>query len=111
MQPQEPAIPAVEAAVCPLYRPVDGKGRYCNLGCCTGLPNGLLMIPSVAECRSLCCSPAHVLCPVFRSRSGQGSLETWLQAEPDPWVLRPLLWPSPPDEEPTKVGHSAPPGQ
>lgn len=93
MESPERAIPGVEGAGCPLFHPVDAKWRYRSLGCCRGLPHGLLMIPTVEEYRSRCCIPAHVLCPVYRSRSGLDTLETWLQAEHEPWGLRPLEWP------------------
>ena len=92
MEPQERAIPDAGEAGCPLFHPVDAKWGYHTLGCCTGLPHGLLMIPTVEEYRSLCCTSAHVLCPVYRSRYGQDSLEIWLQAEQEPWALRPLDW-------------------
>jgi hypothetical protein len=93
MEPEAPAIPNVEAAGCPFIHLVDGKWGYHTLGCCTGLPHGLLMIPTVEEYRSRCCTAAHVLCPVYRSRHGQDTLEAWLQAEQEPWALRPLDWP------------------
>jgi hypothetical protein len=90
MKPRARATPDVEAAGCPLLHPVDATGPYNSLGSCTGLPHGLLMIPTVEEYRSLCCTPAHVLCPVYRSRIGQDCLETWLRAEHDSWALLPL---------------------
>ena len=93
MEAQEPAIPTVEAARCPFFHLVEARWRYHSLGCCTGLPHGLLMIPTVEEYRSRCCTPAHVGCPVYRSRSGLDTLETWLQAEHEPWALHPLDWP------------------
>jgi hypothetical protein len=93
MEAQEPAIPTVEATRCPLFHLVDARWGYHSLGCCTGLPHGLLMIPTVEEYRSRCGTPAHVLCPVYRSHSGQDALEVWLEAEHERWALRPLRGP------------------
>jgi hypothetical protein len=90
METEARVTPGVEGAVCPLLHPVGAEWRYHGLGCCTGLPQGLLMIPTVAEYRSRCCTPEHVVCPVYRSRAGQEGLETWLEAEYGPWALRPL---------------------
>jgi hypothetical protein len=90
MESEVRAIPGVEAAGCPLLHQVDARWRYHGLGCCTGLPHGLPMIPTVAEYRSRCCTPAYVLCPVYHSRAGQESLGPWLQAEYGLWALRPL---------------------
>jgi len=93
MEPRERAIPDAGEAGCPFIHLVDDKWGYHTLGACTGLPHGLLMIPTVEEYRSRCCTSAHVLCPVYRSHSGQDNLEAWLRAEHDPWALRPLRGP------------------
>ncbi len=64
---------------CPFLEAVEGNWRYQVPGYCQGGPQGVLMIPTLNEFRTLCSTPQHAACPIFRSRRGEDSLEAWLR--------------------------------
>jgi len=66
---------APDGPCCPFLQPALADWVYPVAGYCKGLPRGLLMIPSVAEYRSLCSSGDHAACPIFRYRQGDKGAE------------------------------------
>ena len=75
---------------CPHFRRAETRWNYPTAGYCTGLPGGLLMIPTVEEQRSLCSTAGHAACPIHQAHSGPDPLGPWFQTEHDRWALPPL---------------------
>jgi hypothetical protein len=88
--PPERTLPLSDSGPCPLFRRAEAKWNYPVVGYCTGLPGGLLMIPTVEEQRSLCSSAGHARCPIHQAWFGPDALGSWFQADHDRWALPPL---------------------
>jgi len=71
--------------VCPFLQPAQADWIYPVAGYCRGLPQGLLMIPTVDEYRTLCSTEGHRACPIYRHHRGEDSLEAWLRTHYRPW--------------------------
>ena len=76
---REPGDP--EATFCGFFRKVEAGWNYPVEGFCRGLPDGLLMIPSVEQHRTRCSTPGHTICPIYQARMGQVDLAPWLKRE------------------------------
>ncbi len=85
---QEKAAPGQMS--CPFLVSADAAWIYPVEGFCRGLPNGLLMIPTVEEYRTQCSTRGYTSCPIYRSRMGEDGLQPWFEAEYQSWALRPL---------------------
>jgi hypothetical protein len=78
-------------ALCPFLQPAQAEWIYPVQGFCRGLPQGLLMIPSVEEYRTRCSTEAYTACPIYRSRTAgdRRALDAWLRMQYQNWGLRP----------------------
>jgi hypothetical protein len=54
-----PGAFSVSQPVCPYFQPAEADWIYPVSGYCRGLPQGLLMIPSIEEYRTLCSTGGH----------------------------------------------------
>ncbi len=71
------AVP--DGQCCPFLQPAQADWLYPVAGYCRGLPQGLLMIPTVEEYRNLCSSGDHGTCLIYRYRQGDKGVETLLR--------------------------------
>ena len=78
----QPANP--EKGSCPFFQPSKADWLYPVEGCCRGLPQGLLMIPSIDEYRTLCSTTGYTECLIYRYRQGEKGLEEWVLAHYQP---------------------------
>jgi hypothetical protein len=69
---------------CPYFQPSRADWLYPVHGYCRGLPQGLLMIPSVDEYRTFCSTRQHTACLIYRYRQGEEGLEDILAAHCQP---------------------------
>jgi hypothetical protein len=65
---------------CPYFQPAQADWIYPVSGYCRGLPQGLLMIPSIEEYRSLCSTAQHTMCPICRGRQADTGAEATVGA-------------------------------
>jgi hypothetical protein len=71
----EPPPPA-----CPHFQRAQADWLYPVSGYCRGLPQGVLMIPSMEEYRTLCATAQHTTCLIYRGRQGDAEAEATLRA-------------------------------
>jgi hypothetical protein len=69
---------------CPFLQPVQADWLYPVEGYCRGLPQGLMMIPSVHEYRTFCSTQQHTACLIYRYRQGEEGLEAYMAAHCQP---------------------------
>jgi hypothetical protein len=69
---------------CPFFQQAMADWIYPVEGCCRGLPQGLVMIPSIEEYRTLCSTSHHGDCLIYRYRQGEEGLEEWVVARYQP---------------------------
>ncbi len=69
---------------CPYFEASRPDCLYPLRGYCRGLPQGLLMIPSVEEYRTFCSTRQHTACLIYRYRQGEEGLESYLAAHCHP---------------------------
>jgi hypothetical protein len=81
MDTPTPPKAAPDGQCCPFLQPAQADWIYPVAGYCGGLPQGLLMIPSVEEFRSLCSTEDHGTCLFYRYRQGDTKVEDLLQSK------------------------------
>lgn len=82
--------PQLGQGFCPFLWQVQ-TGRISPVrGYCRGLPNGMMMIPTVEQFGTQCSTARYSACPIYRSRIEKVHLPAWLQAEYQWWALPPL---------------------
>ena len=79
--------PSQTPSTCPCFCTVREEWHYPLLGLCRGLPDGLIMIPTLEEYRTRCSSAGYTTCPIYRSRMGADDLDVWWKAEQRQWAL------------------------
>ena len=72
------------AGSCPFFQIAKADWIYPVDGSCRGLPQGLLMIPSIDEYRTLCSTSHYTDCLSYRYRQGEEGLEEWVVARYHP---------------------------
>ncbi len=70
-----PGAFSIPQAACPYFQPAQADWIYPVPGYCRGLPQGLLMIPSMEEYRALCSTAQHTTCFICRARQGDPEAE------------------------------------
>src|SRR5574341_1670626 len=75
---------------CPFFQQAKADWIYPVDGCCRGLPQGLLMIPSIDEYRTLCSTSHHTDCLIYRYRQGEEGLASLGSL----WGRLGLAWPA-----------------
>jgi len=66
---------SIPQPACPYFQPAQADWIYPVPGYCRGLPQGLLMIPSIEEYRALCSTAQHTTCLICRGRQGDTGAE------------------------------------
>jgi hypothetical protein len=74
-----PGAFSIPQPACPYFQPAQADWIYPVSGYCRGLPQGLLMIPSIEEYRALCSTAQHTTCLIHRGRQGDTEAEAAAQ--------------------------------
>jgi hypothetical protein len=77
---KDPGPFATPQPACPYFQPAQADWIYPVSGYCRGLPQGLLMIPSIEEYRALCSTAQYSTCLIYRGRQGDTEAEAGVRA-------------------------------